>query len=326
MVMAIVLGFPGLTSAQEVLFRDERPAMGTTFAVSLYAADASSAEAAFEVAFEEIERIEQLLSDYRSTSELSRVNRSASTEPVTVEPEFLSLLERIRQISIETGGAFDPAVGALVDAWGFRTGTPARPDHPVFVEALSSTGLSHMALGVSDRTVRFDRTGVRLDPGAFGKGYAADRVVRILSESGVTRAFVNAGSSTFRALGPPPGEPGWIVTVQSDTVRVAHAGLSISGQDRRRFSEGGAEYGHILDPRTGIPAPAGRLAAVFASDATEADAWSTALVVLGAERAAEAIRDRPGVSALVLPAPSDATPAFRRHWPPDPERSGSILP
>lgn len=314
--LALSLDVAGRASAQDRLFRDERPAMGSTFAVSVYAPDPSSAEAAIEVAFEEIERIEQLLSDYRPTSELSRVNRMAANDSVTVDPELFNLLERVRELSVETGGAFDPTVGALVDTWGFGTDSPSVPSEEAIRKALSVSGLQHVVLNAEHRTVQFDRDGVRIDPGAFGKGYAADRAAHVLEESGTSRALVNAGSSTFRALGPPPGEPGWIVRVGDDTLYAVHSGLSISGQNQRRFEACGVVFGHILDPRTGFPAVSGRLSVVVASDATRADALSTALYVLGPGHAAETFRNLGEVSARVLPAPTDSFWTYLKHWPP----------
>jgi thiamine biosynthesis lipoprotein len=320
LAIALAVAFAGDAGAQDQLFRAERPAMGTTFAVSLYAADPAAAEATFEVAFEEIERVEQLLSDYRPTSELSRVNRLAGQGPVTVEPELHALLVRVRGISEATGGAFDPTVGALVDAWGFRAGAPSVPEPHALATAMAATGMRHATLDTAARTVRFDDARVRLDPGAFGKGYAADRAVRALAASGVTRALVNAGASTFRALAPPPGEPGWTVTVAkgdaADTLRLVHAGLSVSGQGQRRFTSGDTTYGHVLDPLVGRPAAAGRLAAVQAPDALEADALSTASYVLGPKRAGLAARGRQDLSILVLPAASDPSSAYRWRWPP----------
>jgi len=318
LLLALLLPVSGTLRAQDRLFRDERPAMGTRFAVSIYAPDASTAQAALEVAFEEIERIEQLLSDYRSTSELSRVNREAFDAPVTVDPELFALLTRVKRLSRETSGAFDPAVGALVDAWGFRSGSPSLPPVDRLEEARSRSGMGLVHLDSLSRTVRFAVRGVRLDPGAFGKGFAADRAAEILRSSGVERALVNAGASTFRALSPPPGEAGWVVTIHGDTTWIRDAGLSISGQDRRHFESGGASWGHILDPGTGRPAPAGRLSVVLAPDATLADALSTALYVEGPAGAAGAVTGRAGISALVLPAPSDHAAAFRLRWPSTP--------
>lgn len=301
----------------ERLYRADRPALGTTVAISVYAADSVLADVALEAAFAEIERVEQLLSDYRPTSELSRINRLAASGPVTVDPELFGLLDRMRGVRERTLGAFDPAIGSLVDAWGFRSGDPAVPSAVRRERARIAAGMDRVALDPARRTVTFASDGTRIDAGAFGKGYAVDHAARVLGESGIERALVNAGASTFRALGAPPGEPGWIIRLEgtADTLFVAHAGLSVSGQSRRRFVRDGVVFGHIIDPRTGYPAPAGRMTAVIAPDATGADALSTALYVLGPDQAASVVASDDRLSVLVRPGPSDSASVYRWRWP-----------
>lgn len=285
-----------------LVFRDTWSAMGTRFSLEIVAPDRSVAEMAFAAARDEVERIEQLLSDYRPSSELSRLNRERA---VTLDPELFALLVRVGELVGATRGSFDPAVGALVDAWGFRSGRFRVPADSTLTRLVEGSGWRHLRLESTDRRAVLTHRGVRLDPGAFGKGYAAERVVDVLLRHGLTCALVDAGQSTWRALGPPPDADGWIISLPSPdgvhrTVSLVHESLATTGASTRRFELAGTTFGHVIDPRTGHPAPAGRLVFVRATSALDADALSTALYVAAPGDAASILGPFSGASALLF--------------------------
>jgi thiamine biosynthesis lipoprotein len=243
------------TAETPQLFSDSRAAMGTTFSIYLYCSDREQADAAFNVAFDEIERIEEALSNYRPTSELSRINRLAAKHPVTTDPEIFRLLQTSFDYSRRTEGAFDITVGPLMRAWGFFRASGRFPSDAELARARSSVGWSKVDLDPAHRTVKFLRTGMELDPGGIGKGYAVDQVVKVLREAGISSALVDAGSSTLYALGAPPGKDGWKVLVPRPADRV-HAisevllrdnSLSTSGSYEKFFRLNGRTYCHIID-------------------------------------------------------------------------------
>ena len=296
------------------VYRDTWSAMGTRFSLEIVAPDRSMAETAFAAAREEVERIEQLLSDYRPSSELSRLNRDRS---LTLDPEMFALLVRVGELVEATRGSFDPAVGALVDAWGFSSGRFQVPADSTLERLVEGSGWRHLRLESTDRRATLTHRGVRLDPGAFGKGYAAERVADLLLRLGVTCALVDAGQSTWRALGPPPRADGWAISLPSPdgvhrTVSLVHEALATTGSSARQFEQAGRIYGHVLDPRTGRTAPAGRLVFVRAPSALDADALSTALYVTGPGGAASILGPFPGASALLfddrVPRPTPVGP------------------
>jgi FAD:protein FMN transferase len=276
-------------AGSEQLFVESRQAMGTTFTIYLYAADEEKASAYFDAAFEEIERLDEALSNYRASSELSRINRLAGHEPVTTDPEVFQLLERSLAYGRRSGGAFDITVGPLMRAWGFFRGEGRYPAADDLTKARASVGWQHVALDPATRTVRFLVPGLELDLGGIGKGYAVDCVVALLRETGVKSALVDAGSSTIYAIGAPPGKPGWNVRVPQpgnrsetiSTVVLRDSSLSTSGSYEKFFRFRGRTYGHIMNPQTGEPVQGVLQTTVITPEATDSDALSTAVFVMG---------------------------------------------
>lgn len=321
-LVATVCNAASLRAQTDSLFYETRPAMGTTFEVYLYAANASRAATLFDEAFDEIERVEALLSSYRPESELSRLNAHASTAPVTVDPELYALLARALAYSRETRGAFDITVGRLMSAWGFFRGQGHYPAEAALAAARAQTGWRNVLLNARPRTVHFLVPGMQLDAGAIGKGYALDRVAQRLRELGVTRALLGSGTSSYIALGTPAGKPGWIVHVRDPrdptrtiaTVTLRDQSLSTSGSYEKFFELDGRTYAHIMDPRTGAPV-AGRVqVTVIAAYATDSDALSTALYVLGPQEGRRVLAGTAG-SALFVEDDAGGTRTVALNWP-----------
>src|SRR5215510_6436161 len=187
--------------------------MGTSFEIYLYAPNCERASELFEEAFGEIERVETVLSNYRSSSELSRINASAANGPVITDPEVFALLARAFDYSQRTDGAFDVTVGKLMKAWGFFRGAGRYPSNEELERAREQTGWQNVKLDKRTRSVYFLKGGIELDLGGIGKGYALDRVAALLREAGVTAALISSGSSSIFAIGAPPGKAGWLVRV-----------------------------------------------------------------------------------------------------------------
>jgi FAD:protein FMN transferase len=299
--------FAGNTKPPELkLFQQSRQAMGTEFTIYLYAKSEMEAEALFEPAFEEIERIDATLSNYKPESELSRINRLAGREKVTTDPEVFSLLQTCLEYSKRSGGTFDITVGPLMRAWGFFRGQGRYPAPWQLERAREKVGWEKVQLDAAARTVRFAVDGMELDLGGIGKGYAVDRVVTLLRRAGVKAAMVDAGSSTLYALGEPPGEKGWVVRVPKpgdrsqtiSTVMLRNESLSTSGSYEKFFRLNGRTYCHIMDPRTGAPVEGMLQATVIAADGTTTEALSKPMFVMGTEEGAKYLASFPKVSGL----------------------------
>lgn len=269
-----------------------RHAMATRFELVLNGPNPVSLRAAGEEALDEIDRLEDRLSLFREMSEIAVVNAHAARRPVRVSPEVFALLKHAKQLHERTAGAFDIAVAPLVQCWGFMGGTGRRPSAESLRQARGCSGFHLVRMDDAERTISFARLGVMLDLGAIGKGYAIDRAVTILREAGVESALVHGGTSTVYGLGRPPDRDAWLVAIDSPPgARIAPAviarvalrdeALSVSGIHGKCFEEAGKILGHILDPRTGEPAAGTVLAAVACPSATDSDALSTALLVIG---------------------------------------------
>jgi len=272
-----------------------RNAMATRFEIVLNGSNATMLRAAGEEALDEIARLESQLSLYRSTSEIARVNARAAFEPVRVTPLVFSLLKHARDLNVQCNGAFDVTIAPLVRCWGFMGGTGQPADPEQLAEARQCIGMSHVHFDDERYTIRFDREGVMLDLGAIGKGYAIDRAVDLLRDAGIESALVHGGTSTVYGIGKPLDNEVWNVAVanafkppDSDsiklpTITLTDEALSVSAIWGRSFEKEGKTLGHVIDPRTGEPCQGAQLATVISKSATDSDALSTALLVLGPE-------------------------------------------
>ena len=283
-------------------------AMATRFELVLHGENAMRLRAAGEAALKEVERLEADLSLYRPTSEIARVNAWAAGEAVRVSPAVFRLLQHARQLQRESGGAFDITVAPLVRCWGFMHGTGRVPEAAEIEAARSRSGMEHVILDEANCSVCFDQEGVMIDLGAIGKGHAIDCAVEILREAGVTSALLHGGTSTVYGIGAPPDADGWKIAIapapdqpsrQAEVVLRDNA-LSVSAVWGKSFEAGGKKYGHVIDPRTGWPVNNAVQAAVVLASATETDALSTALLVVGLEGHEGISRLRADVRTMVV--------------------------
>lgn len=282
--------------------------MATRFELVLHGDDPSRLRCAGEEALLEIEALDRQLSRYRSESDVAWINAHASRQPIKVEPRLFALLKRAIELSRTTDGAFDITVGPLMRAWGLCGGEGAIPSQSDLDLARERVGADHVILDEADSTVQFAREGMEIDLGAIGKGFAIERAVEILRESGVVSALVHGGTSTIYAIGAPPDAAAWRVGVYDpirqgalpEPIDLRDSSLSVSAVHGKSFTLDGRDYGHVIDPRTGEPTSAALLAAVWGPSSTETDALSTALLVLG-EPGLRGMRERmPDYRGLVL--------------------------
>jgi thiamine biosynthesis lipoprotein len=279
-------------------------AMATRFELVIVGSDPTWLRAAGEEALAEIALLEEQLSFYRSSSEITWINAHAAGEPVRVEPALFRLLQRCLALSVATEGAFDVTVGPLMRAWRFAGGEGAVPDDSALADARDATGYAHLNLDDEQVTVGFARRGMSIDLGAAGKGFAIDRAIDVLRGLGVERALLQGGTSSVHALGPPPDAPGWRVSWRrpdgaQQTFDLCNAALSVSAVHGRIFEADGERYGHVMDPRTGMPTRAALSAVVTGPGSLECDALSTALLVRGPAWIASLREQFPGYNGAV---------------------------
>lgn len=237
-------------------------------------------QAAGEEALQEVELWHHRLNFFAPDSLITRINRLAATQSVRVDDETFELLARCQQLNRDTQGAFDISIAQLLRAFGLR-GTDG-------VAQRGSTSVPKLATGFElddvARTIRFTSPATELDMGGVGKGWAIDCAVAILREHNVTCALLHGGTSTACAIGAPPGQTGWGVQIKDGpTITLCDQALSVSALNSRIVTHDGIEIAHIIDPRDGVPLPATTLQQhVIMQSAADADAWSTARLVLAA--------------------------------------------
>jgi thiamine biosynthesis lipoprotein len=290
------------------LYSSNHPAMGTTFSLYLYASSPAEADAETAAVFEEIDRLEQLLSNYRDTSELSRINREAGHAEVTTDPETFRFIETSLAWSARSDGAFDITVGKLMKAWGFFRASGHRPTPLELSQVRREVGWKSVQLDPERRTVRFLSPGIELDPGGIGKGYAIEQAVAILRADHVPAALLSAGSSTIYALGAPPGASGWKVRVPAldnkdnilSTVILRDSSLSTANCSEKHFSQDHHLYCHIMDPHTLQPVEGMLQVSVIDPSATASDALSNVLFVSGPRARASVMESLPRDSSFII--------------------------
>jgi thiamine biosynthesis lipoprotein len=295
------------------LFRYEatRLSMACLYAIDAYGPDADALPRILDEAFDEVDRIDRLMSHYKADSPLSRVNREAARAPVTVDPELFAFITDAMRYYRDSGGAFDITVGPLMKAWGFFGGEGRMPSDEELGTAQRHVGGTHVRLNPALRTIAFEEPGVELDLGGIAKGYAVDRVVRLLQQRPIAAALISAGGSTIYGLGAPPGREGWDVALQDPidrektalTIRLHNRALSVAGSSEKYFEADGVRYSHIMDPRTGRPVQGILSVAVLADTGTAGDALDDALFVLGPKNSQTYLHQLPQTEAwFFLPA------------------------
>jgi len=290
--------------------------MGTSLEIEVEAADRAAALAASERALEALEAAEARLSTWREGTELARLNQAPAGEPQKLSPALARDLAAVRSCWEETAGAFDPAVGALVRAWGLRAGG-RRPDEAERRAAVAAGDFAALRLEDGGIAVR-ERADLVLEEGGWGKGAGLADALSALERAGAARASLDLGGQVA-VLGR-----GWTVPVADPRCRdrsvaelsIDGGSVSTSGNSERGIVVEGERLGHILDPRTGAPAPDFGSLTVWTADPLRADCLSTGLYVLGPDWALAWAKAHPGVEVLVLETEGDrlralASPGLR---------------
>jgi len=260
-----------------------------------------------------IHEIESWLSVYKASSEISRVNREAAHESVTVQRPLFELLQLSKTLHQQTNGAFDIASGAQIKLWRRCRAEQRIPTTAEVAMVLARSGSQHLQLDDKANTVRFEADGLHLDPGAIGKGHALDAAAEWLPKlDGTPRSFlIHGGHSSVVARGEHNGQLGWPVGIGNPlltkqrlgTVLLKDQAMSTSGSNIQFFRHEGHRYGHIIDPRTAWPVDGMLSVTVFADSAAIADALSTAFFVLGVENTQKCCDNLPTVGAILIPYP-----------------------
>jgi thiamine biosynthesis lipoprotein len=285
-----------------VFVHKKKYVMGTVFEIVAYGESPARLSDAINKAFQEIVRLDAVMSNYNSASDLSRLNRSAHFHAEVVPPDLYRVIEDSLLYSRLSGGKFDISVAPLVNLWK----AAMRGDHmPSFAEEEKlrrCVGYQHILLFPPDR-IEFRSPCLQIDLGAIGKGYAVDRAVEILRSYGVERALIDAGGSTIYAMGSPPGQPAWLVHLRDPSTKIDPRAMlcddSVSTSEQTPATLLGSNSpGHIIDPEKAAPSKTTFAVSAIAKTATASDALSTTLLLIGPEKGKTIIKNMADAGAI----------------------------
>jgi thiamine biosynthesis lipoprotein len=272
------------------LYHDNRLLMGTFWQVS------SPNKEAGAIVFSEASRIEQLLSKYLQTSEISKLNRLGKLK---VSADTFYIIKKSQEFWLKTSGAFDITVAPLVDLWGFTNQEFQVPNDDKIRDVLKLVGSDKIILHEKDNMVEFKIPGMKIDLGAIAKGFALDCAVKKLRERNIDSCLINAGGQVY-ALGDKFGQS-WKIAIRgaskseiAGTLELKNKSASTSGNYEQFFFKNGKRYCHIIDPRSGYPTDAQITSVtIIANQGLTADVLSTAIFVLGEKRSGEVLKKFP---------------------------------
>ncbi len=278
--------------------RFSHEAMATVFEIMIVYPDVEYAGQAARAAFEELDRIENELSRFISNSDVSRINNLASQQSTTVGLETFECLQQCSILYQQTSGAFDITIGTLLQCWINPDKSPRQPTPAEIQAALKCTGMHLVILNQSTHTVQLKNAPMMIDLGGYGKGYAVDCMAALLREWSIDAALIHSGGSTVLALNAPPKRAGWPVTISDP-----QSGETIKRIDltNRAVSGSGLKKGrHIIDPRTGSPVEKRSAAWSLANTAAQADALSTALMIMTPDETRRCLNSQKDAQAIVI--------------------------
>jgi thiamine biosynthesis lipoprotein len=321
-MLALIMFFAPYRQRSRVVELDSghRIIMGTFARVLAVAEDSACATETVEAAFQQLRRIDQLMSDYNDASEISLLNRDAFKKEIPVSSETFEVLQRAIEFSRLSDGAFDITIGPLSTLWREAAEANSVPDSGELIEARTRVGYEKLILDPHKKTVRFAVEGMKLDLGGIAKGYGIDKAVEIMQTKGCLGGMVDIGGD-IRCFGrPPKGRKSWLIGLQDpqqtdqlfDTARpllvlkLSDMAIATSGDYRRFALIDGQKFSHIIDTKTGLGK--GKLCSVtiIAPNATDADALATAVSVMGPEKGLELIESIPDTEAVLISSKAKA--------------------
>ncbi len=281
--------------------------MGSRFDITLVAKDSNSANTYIDTAISEITRIEKLISSWDPNSQTSEINKMAGIRPVKVAVELIELIERAKEISKITDGAFDISYASIDKVWHFDGTMTHKPTEEEIANSVAKIGYQNIIVDKVRQTVFLKLEGMKIGFGALGKGYAADKVRNMLKAKGVPAGIINA-SGDLTTWGKQPDGTDWMVGITNPLNKnkvfswfpVVDAAVATSGNYEKFVEFDGIKYSHIIDPRTGYPATGLVSVTIFAKSAELCDALATSVFITGVDTGLNIIDQIKGVECIIV--------------------------
>ncbi len=292
--------------AQQV-FKKKKSLLGSPFEITVVATDSVQANQFVNMAFDEVTRIEHLISDWIPTTQISKVNQQAGIAAVKVDLEVFELVERALKISKITDGAFDISYASMDKIWKFDGSMKTMPTEEAIKKSVAKVGYEHILLDANNTTIFLEKEGMKLGLGGIGQGYIADKIKVLLQKNGCTSGLVNV-SGDINTWGKQPNGGDWSVGIVNPmnknkvfaTFPLYDSAVETSGSYEKYVTFNGKRYSHIIDPRTGYPATGIVSVSVFAKQTELADALATGIFVLGVEVGLDLVNQLNGIGCIIV--------------------------
>ena len=306
LLILLLLATQSLSFGQQI-FKKKQSLLGSPFEITVVAKDSVQGNLFSDLAIAEVKRIENLISDWIPTSQISKVNQNAGISPVKVDKEVFDLVERATKISKLTSGAFDISYASMDRIWKFDGSMKEMPTPEEIRKSVEKVGYQNIILNPKDTTIFLKNKGMKLGLGGIGQGYIADKIKVLLQEKGCNSGLVNV-SGDINTWGKQPNGNLWTVGIVNPmnknkvfaTFPLDDSAVETSGSYEKYVTFNGKRYSHIIDPRTGYPATGIISVSVFAKQTELADALATGIFVMGVEVGLDLVNQLKGIGCIIV--------------------------
>lgn len=281
--------------------------MGSRFDITVVAATEELGYINIEEAAAEITRIEKMISSWNPESETSLINKNAGIKPVKVSLELFKLIERAKQISEITDGAFDISYASMDLIWKFDGSMKYLPTESEIKKSIAKVGYKKIILNSDEQTVFLRQRGMKISFGAIGKGYAADKAKELLVSKQVVAGIINAAGDLTTWGTKASGEK-WLIGIANPLSKdkifswlpIVESSVATSGNYEKYVLFKGKKYTHIIDPRTGWPSSGVNSVSIFSKSAELCDALATAVFIMGKDAGLALINQLGGTEVILV--------------------------
>jgi len=291
----------------QMVYQEKHSLLGSPYEITVVVKDSTEGKKFADMSVKELKRIEQLISEWIPTSDISLVNQQAGKQPVKVHAEVFELMQRSVKFSKLTDGAFDVTWAGMDRIWKFDGSMKEMPSEERIRNSVQNVGYQNLILNEKDTTVFLQKQGMKIGTGGIGQGYIADRIKQLLLASGNASGLVNISGDITSWGKQPDGKP-WTVAIINPVNKekvfaffpLEETAIETSGNYEKFVVFNGIRYAHIIDPRTGYPAQGVVSVSVFAKHTEIADALATGVFVLGVDVGLHLINQLEGIECIII--------------------------
>ena len=303
-LLFVVVSFSCFAQAE---YKKKVSMLGSPFEITVVAKDSLEGNHFIDLAISEVKRIENQISDWIPTTQISLVNKNAGIQAVKVDSEVFDLVTRAIKISEITDGAFDISYASMDKIWKFDGSMKVMPSPEDIKKSVEKVGYKQIILNTNDTSIFLENEGMKLGLGGIGQGYIADKIKTLLQQKGCTSGLVNV-SGDINTWGKQPNGLDWSVGIINPmnknkifaTFPLNDSAVETSGSYEKYVTFNGKRYSHIIDPRTGYPASGIVSVSVFAKQTELADALATGIFVLGVEVGLDLVNQLKGIGCIIV--------------------------